>query len=98
MDFDTPLDIKLRSDVLGSSVLFIGYSLNDLNIRLLFYRLTEMWGRSALRSARPKSYVFTNRPNPVAQEVLSHWGIEMIISEEDDPKEALTGLLQELVA
>jgi hypothetical protein len=98
LNFDTPLDIKLRSDVLGRSVLFIGYSLNDLNIRLLFYRLTEMWGRSTLASARPKSYVFTNRPNPVAAEVLSHWGIEMIVSEEDDPKNALTDFLQKLVS
>jgi hypothetical protein len=98
LDFNTPLDIKLRNDVLGSSVLFIGYGLNDINIRLLFYRLTEMWGRSTLASARPKSYVFTNRPNPVAQEVLSHWGIEMITSEEDDPQKALTKLLQDLVA
>lgn len=98
LDFNTPLDIKLRNDVLGSSVLFIGYGLNDINIRLLFYRLTEMWGRSTLASARPKSYVFTNRPNPVAQEVLSHWGIEMITSEEDDPQKALTNFLQDLVA
>ncbi|OEZ49267.1 hypothetical protein JAB1_24570 [Janthinobacterium sp. MP5059B] len=97
LDFETPLDIKLRNDVLGSSVLFIGYSLTDLNIRLLFYRLTEMWGRTTLSSARPKSYIFTNRPNPVAQEVLSHWGIQMIVSEEDDPKKALTDFLQELV-
>lgn len=97
LDFNTPLDIKLRNDVLGSSVLFIGYGLNDINIRLLFYRLTEMWGRSTLASARPKSYVFTNRPNPVAQEVLSHWGIEMITSEEDDPQKALTNFLQDLV-
>ncbi|WP_028456245.1 SIR2 family NAD-dependent protein deacylase [Chitinilyticum litopenaei] len=98
LDFDTPLDIKLRNDVLGSSVLFLGYSLNDINIRLLFYRLTEMWGGSALASARPKSYIFMNRPNPVAQEVLSHWGIEMIVSDEDDPKKALTEFLQELVS
>ncbi|WP_175810236.1 SIR2 family protein [Burkholderia cepacia] len=97
VNFDTPLDIKLRNDVLGSSVLFIGYSLNDLNIRLLFYRLTEMWERSTLASARPKSYIFTNRPNPVAQEVLSHWGIETIVSEEDDPKKALTDFLEDLV-
>ena len=98
LDFNTPLDIKLRNDVLDSSVLFIGYGLNDINIRLLFYRLTEMWGRSTLASARPKSYIFTNRPNPVAQEVLNHWGIEMITSEEDDPKKALTKFLQDLVA
>ena len=98
LNFDTPLDIKLRNDVLGSSVLFIGYSLNDLNIRLLFYKLTEMWNRSTLASARPKSYIFANRPNPVAEEVLRHWGIEMIVSEEDDPKKALSDLLEELVA
>ncbi len=97
LDFDTPLDIKLRNDVLGNSVLFIGYSLNDLNIRLLFYRLTKMWKRSTLASARPKSYIFTNRPNPVAQEVLSHWGIEMIVSEEDDPKKALADFFRDLV-
>jgi hypothetical protein len=98
LKFDTPLDIKLRSDVLGSSVLFIGYSLNDLNIRLLFYKLTEMWNRSTLASARPKSYIFANRPNPVAEEVLRHWGIEMIVSEDDDPKKALTDFLEELIA
>lgn len=97
LNFDTPLDIKLRNDVLGSSVLFIGYSLNDLNIRLLFHRLTEMWGRSNLASARPKSYIFTNRPNPVAQEVLGQWGIQMIVSDEDDPKKALTEFLEDLV-
>ncbi|WP_287029162.1 SIR2 family protein [Pseudomonas sp. UBA6310] len=98
LNYESPLDIKLSNDVLGNSVLFIGYSLSDINIRLLFYRLTEMWGRSAISSARPKSYVFTNRPNPVAQEVLGQWGIEMIVSEEDDPKKALTDFLKELVS
>lgn len=98
LDFGTPLDIKLRNDVLGNSVLFIGYSLNDINIRLLFYRLTEMWGHSTLASARPKSYIFANRPNPVAQEVLSHWGIETIVSEEDEPKKALTDFFRDLVS
>jgi len=98
LNFDTPLDIKLSNDVLGSSVLFIGYSLSDINIRLLFYRLTQMWGRSALASARPKSYVFTNRPNPVEEEVLGHWGIEMIVSEDDDRQKALTSFLEELVS
>lgn len=97
LNFDTPLDIKLRNDVLSNSVLFIGYSLTDFNIRLLFYRLTEMWDKSPRASVRPKSYVFTNRPNPAAEEVLRHWGIEMIVSDQDDPKVALTDFLQELV-
>lgn len=96
LDFESPLDIKLRHDVLGNSVLFIGYSITDLNIRLMFYRLTKMWGKHVLSSARPKSYLFTNRPNPVAEEVLGHWGIEMVVSEEDDRKTALASFLAEL--
>lgn len=98
LNFDSPLDIKLMNDLMGRSVLFIGYSLTDINMRLLFYRLTEMWNRSALSSARPKSYLFASRPNPVAQEVLGHWGIKMIVSEEDDPKVALTQFLRGLVS
>lgn len=98
LNYDSPLDIKLSNDILGNSVLFIGYSISDINIRLLFYRLTEMWGRSVLPSARPRSYVFTNRPNPVAKEVLGQWGIEMIVSEEDDSKKALTKFLEKLVS
>jgi hypothetical protein len=97
LSFDSPLDIKLSHDVLGHSVLFIGYSISDINIRLLFYRLTNMWSRHSLASARPRSYLFTSRPNPVAEEVLGNWGIEMLVSDEDDPREALTGFLRELV-
>ena len=97
LSFDSPLDIKLSHDVLGNSVLFVGYSISDLNIRFLFYRMTKMWSRHALASARPRSYLFTNRPNPVAEEVLGHWGIEMLVSEEDDPKKALTEFLLQLV-
>ena len=96
--FDSPLDIKLTHDVMGNSVLFVGYSISDFNIRLLFYRLTKMWGRTGLATARPKSYLFTNRNNPVAREVLGQWGIEMIVSEEDDPRKALADFLTDLIS
>lgn len=96
LNFDTPLDVKLANDILGNSVLFIGYSLRDINIRLLFFRLTEVWNRATLASARPKSYLFMSRPNPVAEEVLGHWGIQAIVSEEDDAKRALTEFLEDL--
>lgn len=94
---DSPLDIKLTHDVMGHSVLFIGYSISDFNIRLLFYRLTKMWNRTGLATARPRSFLFTNHVNPVAREILSQWGIEMIISPEQDPRKALTDFLVELI-
>jgi hypothetical protein len=98
LSLETPLDIKLRADVLGTSVLFIGYSISDPNMRLLFYRLTKMWSHPAFVSTRPNSYLFSHRPNPVAEEILSRWGIRMIVPDDDDPKRALTSFLNDLVS
>lgn len=39
LSFDAPLDIKLRADAQGKTVLFVGYSMKDMNIRLLLHRL-----------------------------------------------------------
>ena len=97
LDFESPLDIKLRADILGRSVLFIGYSLADVNIRYLFYRLTRLWKSSAPDVAQPRSYLFSTTPNEVQEAVLNQWGIEMIAIERDDPSEALVEFLEALI-
>lgn len=93
LEFETPLDIKLRSDILGKTVLFIGYSLSDVNIRLLFYKLTQMWENDGQGSPQPSSYVFSPQPNPIQEEILKQWGISMISSEIDHPGEALVDFM-----
>ncbi|WP_431417860.1 SIR2 family NAD-dependent protein deacylase [Aeromonas dhakensis] len=93
LEFETPLDIKLRSDVLGKSVLFIGYSLADINLRLLFYKLSKLWKANRAGDAQPKSYIFSARSNPVQEAVLEQWGISMISSEKENPGEALEAFL-----
>jgi hypothetical protein len=97
LSFDSPIDIKLRSDILGKSILFIGYSLNDLNIRYLFYKLNKLWESSAHSFARPKSYIFLDRPNPIQEEVLRKRGILTFVSKEDDIGVGLEKFLSELV-
>jgi hypothetical protein len=62
LNFESPLDIRLRADVLGKSILFIGYSLSDINVRLLLYRLWKMWGASGYQTEQPKSFVFLPKP------------------------------------
>lgn len=94
LEFETPLDIKLRSDVLGKSVLFIGYSLTDVNLRFLFYKLAKLWKSNNGGGVQPRSYVFTHRPNPIQETVLDQWGINMLTSRESDPKKALQEFLE----
>lgn len=97
LEFETPLDIKLRSDVLGKSVLFIGYGLADVNLRFLFYKLSKLWKLNNNGEAQPRSYIFSPRPNPVQEAILDQWGISMLSSQIEDPGEALKKFLENFV-
>lgn len=96
LNFDSPLDIKFRADALGRTILFVGYSMSDMNIRLVLYRLWKMWRDSGRDRDRPRSYVFTPRHNPVQDAVLAQWGITTLSGDSDDPQEALTNFLRDL--
>lgn len=98
LSFESPLDVKLRADVLARPVLFVGYSLSDVNIRYLLHRLQRQWELDGRDDQRPKSYLFLTRPNPVHERVLRARGIEPLVSRHDDPARGLLGLLESLRA
>lgn len=94
--FEAELDIKLQSDMLRYSTLFIGYSLSDVNVRNMLYRQSlfrKKYSRHNLRS-----YVFSDRHNQVQSRVLESWGVQTVMSEELDRSEGLTRFLRELIA
>ncbi len=97
LDFGTALDIKLQSDVLGRPVLFVGYSLSDINIRYLFYKLQRLWENSKLDLLRPRSYIFLGAANPVQERVLRRRGIEPVISQREQVGQGLAAFLAELL-
>ncbi|AMA55812.1 SIR2 family NAD-dependent protein deacylase [Bradyrhizobium sp. CCGE-LA001] len=76
--FNSPLDIRFRADALGSTLLFVGYSMSDPNIRLLLHRIWQIWDDSGHRQDRPRSFVFVAQRNPVQEAVLANWGITTI--------------------
>jgi len=98
LTFDSPLDVKFRADALGRTILFVGYSLSDMNIRLLLHRLWQTWRRSGHEQDRPPSFVFMPQGNPVEEAVLARWGITALSEETDDPQEALCSFLAHLGA
>jgi hypothetical protein len=48
LEFDSALDIRLRSEILGKALLFIGYSFNDINVRYLIYKLHKLRSQQKL--------------------------------------------------
>ena len=96
LSFEAPLDIKLRSDVLAKTVLFIGYSLADLNVRLLLHKLWRTWSTSGHGKNQPKSYIFLLRPDPVQKAVLAQWNIQVITEDVNNPADTLITFLERL--
>ncbi|HWX48169.1 MAG TPA: SIR2 family protein [Roseomonas sp.] len=97
LSFSSPLDIKLWADALGRTLLFIGYSMSDLNIRLLLHKLAQIWRASGYEKDRPSPFVFMPRHNEVQEAVLGQWGINVIAGDSDDPETSLAAFLEELL-
>lgn len=98
LNFESALDIKFRSDCLGRSLLFIGYSFNDINLRYLIYKLNSLWNMSPDIQNRPKSYIFMGKPNPIQQKIFEKRNITPITSEEIDETKGLEKFLETLLA
>ncbi len=95
MDWESPLDIKLHSDLLSKSVLFIGYSLRDMNMRYLLYKIHKMRVRHSAKKHR--SYVYFGSPNPIQSSVLGEWGVEVINGRDVDQSASLEKFLRSLI-
>lgn len=96
LSFDSPLDVKFRADALARTILFIGYSMSDMNIRLLLHRLWQTWSRSGFGKDRPPSFIFMPGPDPLQEAVLGRWGITALFGKGGDPESELCGFLDRL--
>jgi hypothetical protein len=96
--FQGPLDIKLEADVFARAVLFLGYSVSDINLRLLLYRLRGIWQESGEEGYRPCSYVFMTPQNPVQERILDSWGVVPLTGAGGDDATAVLSFLERLHA
>lgn len=98
LNFNSALDIKLQADMLGKSILFIGYALSDINIRILIYKLDKLWKKSNDKTKRPQSYLFLPTPNPIQEAILNSRGIQTIVGEELNKSKSLEKFLTDLLS
>lgn len=96
MDFEDPLDLYLRSEILGRSVVFIGYSFSDQNVRLLWHKLNKILRRLNPADV-PKSFFVTSTQSQVQTEVLRSKNIEVITLDPLDIEGSLTSLLEQTI-
>ncbi len=99
LDFESPMDLKFRSDLLGRSVLFMGYSFRDINIRVIWFKLVQMMKDIPEEDRRP-SYIVRLEPNPVLEELDRAAGLRTIVLDEKgsaSTQEERTALLSDFL-
>jgi hypothetical protein len=101
LEFESPIDIKLRADILGKTLLFIGYSLKDLNVRYMLYKLHKMrlqMRRKASISARvPTGFLTTFLTNEIQRELFTKWNIEIVELDPLNQTESMAVFLESLI-
>jgi hypothetical protein len=78
LDLESPMDLKFRSDLLGRSVLFMGYSFSDINIRVIWFKLMRMM-EDVPESDRRPSYIVRFQPNTVLEALYKDVGLTTIV-------------------
>lgn len=93
---DHPLDIKLRADLLGKRLLFLGYSLRDENVAKLFDTVKRAHGGTL-----PASYLVAFDADPELMASAEEYQVKVVVPREIfpellDPAEAFERFLQQL--
>lgn len=93
MMFEDALDYKMRSDVLGKVILFIGYSFNDANVAYLFRRLNDIFGKLPQSFVGKRAYIAYSNPSDFERRLFHARDIEVISINGNQREEDIAVLL-----
>jgi hypothetical protein len=96
MEFKEAMDLRLWSDLLNRSILFIGYSFRDPNIAYLFRQVKERFAMLPNTSSGRRAYIVVQDPSHFERRLFLERNIEVIPVEGRGRTEAVAELLQDI--
>jgi hypothetical protein len=98
MRLDGPMDLKLRSDLLGRAVLFIGYSFRDINIAYLFQIVNEMFKGLPHSFSGRRAYIIVQNPSDFELRLFHQRNIEVIPASGSDRTAPVADILADMAS
>lgn len=99
LSFESAIDLKLRADMLGKCLLFIGYSLDDINIRYMLYKLFKL--RQQVKNSRtrsvPSAYLTSFGSGEIQKTLLAQWNVSIIELDPLNKQESIEHFLKALI-
>ena len=76
--FQSPMDLRFRSDVLGRVVLFLGYSFRDANVSYLFHLVNTQLDRLPSSPSGRRAYILVPDPSDFEYQLFRARNMEVI--------------------
>lgn len=91
LTFTTPMDFRLRSDMLNRALLFIGYSFRDSNVAYLFHLFKDQ-----LPTLSARAFIVTTEPSDFEKRLFKSRGIEVLPVNSVTQTDDVVNLLNEI--
>jgi SIR2-like domain len=78
MRLESPMDFKLRADILGRAVLFIGYSFRDPNVNYIFHIVNRLLQNLPDSYTGRRAYIILSDPSEFERRLFHARNIEVV--------------------
>lgn len=96
MRLESAMDFKLRGDILGRAVLFIGYSFRDPNVNYIFHLVNRLFSNLPESGTGRRAYIVLTDPSDFEQRLFRERNIEVIAVGSADRTGEVAKLLNEM--
>lgn len=96
MEFNTPMDLRLWSDLLNRSILFLGYSFRDQNVAYLFRQVNERFAQLPNTISGYRAHIVVQDPSQFERRLFRERNMEVVPIDSHDPTAQVAELLYEI--
>jgi len=96
MMLEDPVDLRLRSDILSNSFIFIGYSFSDPNIRYIWFKINELKEKLKPKAKLRPSFFVTFGHEMIQKKLLERWGIKSINLDPENITKELSSFIESI--
>jgi hypothetical protein len=90
------MDFKLRGDILGRAVLFIGYSFRDPNVNYIFHIVNRLFSGLPHSSTGRRAYIVLPEPSEFERRLFNERNIDVIPVDASDIAANVAAVLREM--
>ncbi|KIU51979.1 MULTISPECIES: SIR2 family protein [Bradyrhizobium] len=96
MRLESPMDFKLRADILGRAVLFIGYSFRDPNVNYVFHIVNRLFANLPHSPTGRRAYIILPEPSEFERRLFNERNIDVIPVAADNIAANVAAVLREM--